>query len=126
MSESRRVVLVTGGGGGLGRTLCAGVGYDVAVNYAHSHDGAQRSAEIVRATDRRAHPVQADISDDRAVRAMLAEVVATLGGLDVLINSSGTTRYVPMKDLESVTEEDWNQSIGVNLKGPFYCARAGG
>src|SRR5262252_3468232 len=41
------------------------------------------------------------VSDDRAVRAMLDEVVAAFGGLDVLINNAATTRYVPLKDLDS-------------------------
>jgi 3-oxoacyl-[acyl-carrier protein] reductase len=126
-TDTRRVVLVTGGGGGLGRALCsafAGAGYDVAINYAHSHDDALKTAEVVRSADRQAHTVQADVSDDRAVRAMLDEVVATFGGLDVLINNAATTRYVPLKDLDSITEDDWNESLGVNLKGAFYCARA--
>jgi 3-oxoacyl-[acyl-carrier protein] reductase len=55
---------------------------------------------------------------------MTGEVVATFGGLDVLINNAGMTQYVPMADLEAITDEHWDQLLGVNLKGPFYCARA--
>jgi 3-oxoacyl-[acyl-carrier protein] reductase len=125
--QSTRTVLVTGAGGGLGRVISvtfARAGYDVAVNYGHSRSDAETTAEAVRTCGTRAHVVHADVSDDSAVRAMLAEVVETLGGLDVLVNNAGTTRYIPLTDLDAVDDEVWDRLQAVNLKGPFYCARA--
>jgi 3-oxoacyl-[acyl-carrier protein] reductase len=124
---SRRTVLVTGASGGLGRAISlafAEAGFDVAVNYARSADEAQRTAEAVRGRGAEAHLVQADVTEDQAVRRMLAEVVDHFGGLDVLVNNAGVTRYVPMADLEAVDDELWDRLLAVNLKGPFACARA--
>jgi 3-oxoacyl-[acyl-carrier protein] reductase len=118
---------VTGAGGGLGREISvtfARSGYDVAVNYGHSEDDARATAEAVRACGAQAHVVQADVADDGAVRRMVSEAVTTFGGLDVLVNNAGTTQYVPLADLEAITEQTWDRLLGVNLKGPFYCARA--
>jgi 3-oxoacyl-[acyl-carrier protein] reductase len=127
VSRQERVVLVTGGGGGLGRAISLGfaqAGYDVAINYAHSPRDAEASADVVRSCGGQAHVVQADVADDDAVRAMLAEVVDTFGGLDALINNAGTTQFVPLADLDAITGDTWDRLLGVNLKGPFFCARA--
>ncbi|MBV9602595.1 MAG: SDR family oxidoreductase [Chloroflexi bacterium] len=127
MSQQRRAVLVTGAGGGLGRAVSqafARAGYDVAVNYGHSRDDAETTAEAVRACGGHAQLVHADVADDTAVRAMVDAVVAAFGGLDVLVNNAGVTQFIPMADLEAITDEHWDLLLGVNLKGPFYCARA--
>ena len=127
MSQSRRVVLVTGGGGGLGRALSvtfARAGYDVAVNYAHSSEDANATAEAVRGCGAHAIVVHADVSHDSAVRDMVQRVASELGGLDTLLNNAGTTQFIPLADLDAVTENVWDRLLGVNLKGPFYCARA--
>jgi 3-oxoacyl-[acyl-carrier protein] reductase len=68
--------------------------------------------------------IQADVADDTAVRHMVDSVTKTFGGLDVLVNNAGVTQLVPMADLEGITDEHWDLLLGVNLKGPFYCARA--
>ena len=127
MVQQRRAVLVTGAGGGLGRAVSlafARAGYDVAVNYAHSADHARATAEVVRVCGVQAHLVQADVADDAAVRSMIAETVAAFGGLDVLVNNAGTTHYVPLADLDAISDQTWDRLLGVNLKGPFFCARA--
>src|SRR5262249_37893604 len=102
MVEQRRTVLVTGAGGGLGRAIgvaFARAGYNVAVNYGHSKDDAEATAAEVHACGAEAHLVQADVSDDAAVRRMVAETVEHFGGLDSLVNNAGTTKYVPLADL---------------------------
>jgi 3-oxoacyl-[acyl-carrier protein] reductase len=124
---SRPTVLVTGASGGLGRAISvafAEAGFDVAVNYARSEDDARRTADAARASGAEAHLVQADVTDDQAVRRMLAEVVDQFGGLDVLVNNAGITRYVPLPDLEAIDDDVWDRLLAVNLKGPFACARA--
>jgi 3-oxoacyl-[acyl-carrier protein] reductase len=99
-------------------------GCDVAINYSRSQQEAEMVAEEIQERGRRALPVQADVSDDAAVRRMIDEIASTLGGLDILINNAGITRYVPLEDLEGVTNELWDRVLAVNLRGPFCCVRA--
>ena len=122
-----RAVLVTGAGGGLGRvisTAFARAGDQVAVNYRRSREDAEATAEAVQACGSHAHLVQADVSDDTAVRSMIDEVVGTFGGLDALVNNAGTTKVIALSDLDAIDDDLWDGLAAVNLKGPFYCARA--
>src|SRR5262249_19900059 len=47
-----------------------------------------------------------------------------LGGLDVLVNNAGTTRFIDHTNLDALTGEVWDEILGVNLKGTFFCCRA--
>jgi len=127
MDPNGKVALVTGGGTGIGRAaalLLAREGADVAVNYSRSAREAEATAEEIRALGRRAIAVCADVANDDAVKAMVAEVVAKLGRLDILVNNAGWTEFIALKDLDSVTDYTWDRTMAVNVKGPFYCARA--
>ena len=122
-----KVALVTGGGTGIGRAaslLFATEGADVAVNYSRSEDDANKTCADIEALGRKAIAVKADVSDDSAVRQMVDRVVDELGRLDILVNSAGMTRFVPLDDLENLTEDDWDRAMAVNVKGAFFAARA--
>ena len=122
-----KVALVTGGGTGIGRAaslLFATEGADVAVNYSRSEDDANKTCADIEALGHKAIAVKADVSDDSAVREMVDRVVDELGRLDILVNSAGMTRFVPLDDLENLTEEDWDRAMAVNVKGAFFAARA--
>lgn len=68
--------------------------------------------------------VQADVSADAEVRAMVEQVVQTYGTVNLLVNNASITQHIPMDDLEAVTSEVWDELYGVNVKGMFFCARA--
>jgi 3-oxoacyl-[acyl-carrier protein] reductase len=122
-----KVALITGGGTGIGRAtalLLAGEGADIAVNYSRSKEDAEKTVADVEALGRKAIAVQANVAEDASCQTMVDTVVSELGRLDILINNAGTTRMVPLDDLEGLSEEDWDSIMDVNVKGTFFCCRA--
>ncbi|MBW2149639.1 MAG: SDR family oxidoreductase [Deltaproteobacteria bacterium] len=122
-----KVALVTGGGTGIGRAtslLFAEEGADVAVNYSRSRSEAEETVSKIEKLGRKGLAICADVSDDAAVRDMIDTVVKTLGRLDILVNNAGITKFVPLDDLEGLTDENWERILAVNVKGTFYCSRA--
>ncbi len=122
-----KVALVTGGGTGIGRAtslLFAEEGADVAVNYSRSRSEAEETVSEIEKLGRKGLAICADVSDDAAVREMIDTVVAKLGRLDILINNAGYTKFVPLADLDGLTDENWDRVMAVNVKGTFYCSRA--
>jgi 3-oxoacyl-[acyl-carrier protein] reductase len=127
MTTPRKIALVTGAATGIGRAVAlrfAAQGLGVAVNYSRSEAEAQETLAEVR---RRGAPgilCRASVADDAAVRAMVGRCRDELGGLDVLVNNAGTTRFIAHTDLEALTDEVWDEIFNVNLKGTFYACRA--
>jgi 3-oxoacyl-[acyl-carrier protein] reductase len=126
-AEARKVALVTGSATGIGRAVAvrlARQGLAVAVNYSRSEAEAKTTLAEVQRQGVPAILCSANVADDRAVRAMVARCRDELGGLDVLVNNAGTTRFIQHTDLEALTEDVWDEILGVNLKGTFFCCRA--
>src|SRR5262249_53168521 len=127
MSTRRPVALVTGAATGIGRAAAArfaGQGMAVAVNYSRSEAEAQETLAEVRRHGVPALLCKANVGDDAAVRAMVAACRDELGGLDVLVNNAGPTRFIDHTDLEALTDEVWDDIFRVNVKGTFYACRA--
>ena len=113
-----QAALVTGGGTGIGRATAlklASEGADVAVNYSRSAKEAQETADEIGKLGRKSLAVQADVSDDAAVRKMVDAVNRSFGRLDILVSSAGTTRFVPLANLEDLTDEAWDPVFNVNV-----------
>ncbi|MCI0461549.1 MAG: glucose 1-dehydrogenase [Gemmataceae bacterium] len=126
-SNPRKVALVTGSATGIGRAAAvrfAREGFSVVVNYSRSENEAKETLDAVRAHNVPALLCQANVADDRAVRAMVARCRDELGGLDVLVNNAGMTHFIEHTKLDALTEEVWDEIFGVNLKGTFFCCRA--
>lgn len=121
---SGKVVLVTGGGGGIGRGIAlrfAQAGADVAINYRRSETGAaQAAAEIVQ-LGRQAFTFQADVTDPGEVERLVDAVAERFGRLDVLVNNAGT---FPLHALEEMSPGDWAQVVEANLTSTFLCTQA--
>ncbi|MBN9369895.1 SDR family oxidoreductase [Hydrogenophaga sp. YM1] len=123
----RKKALVTGGGTGIGRSAVlalAKAGYDVAINYASSAKAAQAVAEEARTLGAQTLVLPCDVSDDSAVRQMLAEVGSAFGHLDALVNNAGTTATWKVKDLDSLDMDAWDRTFAVNVRGNFQVSRA--
>ena len=122
-----RVALVTGSATGIGRAtalLLAQRGLAVAVNYSRSENEAKETYEEVKRRGVAAILCRCNVADEAEVRAMVHRCREELGGLDVLVNNAGTTRFIDHADLDALTDEVWNEILGVNLMGTFYCCRA--
>jgi 3-oxoacyl-[acyl-carrier protein] reductase len=128
MELKGKVALVTGGSTGLGRSVSlalASQGAHVAINYIPKVENeANRTAAEIRDLGVSSIAVKGDVSTGADVESMVAAVRGELGPVDVLVTSAGVTRYVPLPDLQGLSEHDWDWILGVNLKGPFLCARA--
>ncbi len=113
---NERVVLVTGGGGGIGSAVCAGFaaeGAAVAV-LDRSADAAEGTASAITGAGGRAIAVDADITERVSVDAAVAQVTGELGPIDVLVNNAGWDLFVPFLDTEP---DDWARLIDINLVG---------
>jgi NAD(P)-dependent dehydrogenase (short-subunit alcohol dehydrogenase family) len=120
-----QVALVTGAARGLGRAVAlalADAGADVALGLRDLSSDAGLVAEI-EATGRQVLAVQCEVSDIGQVQAAVDAVVAQFGRLDILVNNAGIG---PENDALDVTEEDFDRTIAVNLKGTFFASQAAG
>lgn len=123
MDLNGKAALVTGGAHRLGRAFALGLaraGADVVIDYHTSADEAQATVGEIRALGRRATAVRADVSRGGDVKRLVAACADELGRLDVLVNSASLFESSP---LERITDEDWDRSLAVNLKGPFMLSR---
>jgi 3-oxoacyl-[acyl-carrier protein] reductase len=127
MDLSGKAAIVTGSSSGVGRAtalMLARKGCAVLINYSRKRETADEVCEQVKALGVKSLVVRADVAKDAECRALVAAALEAFGRLDVLVNNAGTTRFIPFDDLEEVKDEDWETIFGVNLRGPFQCARA--
>jgi glucose 1-dehydrogenase len=123
-------VLVTGGSSGIGQAIAvrfAEYGANVAINYLRQPEEAAEAEEQVHAcvASVQRHGVkdvlvQGDVSNEDDVVRMVADAVAGLGGIDVLVNNAGIQISRPTEELSS---DDFDRVLAVNLRGSFLCAR---
>lgn len=121
-----KVVIITGGGTGLGRSMAlrlAEEGADIVVA-ARRVPPLEETAEGVRKLGRKALVIPTDVTDTAQVNNLIAKTLAGMGKIDVLINNAGIVRGERPAQLWEITDESWRTGIDVNLSGAFYGCRA--
>ena len=124
MTKKQKVALVTGAGHRLGRAFALALaerGAAVAVHYNSSDAGARETVDAIKARGGSATAFQGNLVDAACPQILIDEVVATMGGLDILINSAAVMERTPVGE---VTVEQWDSMFALNLRAPFFLAQA--
>jgi len=119
-----KVALVTGGSRGIGRAICiklSSLGAFTYVNYSASPTAADETVAMCKEAGGQAEALGFNVGESASVDKAFESIKEKSGKLDILVNNAGISRdglFMRMKD------EDWQQTLDVNLSGAFYCARA--
>jgi 3-oxoacyl-[acyl-carrier protein] reductase len=119
MSHEWRSAIVTGASKGIGAALAkrlASDGFKTIVNYASSADEAEAVVADIASAGGSAKAIRADVSDASAMRRLFDEAEAAFGPIDVLVNNAGILSVSP---LATVSDEDYQRQLAVNLTGSF-------
>lgn len=115
--------LVTGGSSGIGKDVAYALGRagaDVVVNYSHKAEPAQELSQKLQQLGVKSYAHKADVSKEEDVIGMYQKMVREFGTIDILVANAGLQQDSP---IDTMTLEQWNKVISVNLTGQFLCAR---
>jgi 2-deoxy-D-gluconate 3-dehydrogenase len=122
-----KVALITGCGPGIGRALAVGLaaaGADVAVSDLPQHlDHVEACATVIRELGRAALAVELDVTDVPSIETGVEVVRDHFGRVDILVNNAGINIVKPAFEH---TQQDWDLTYGINLRGAFFCAQSVG
>ena len=127
MELKGKAALITGGGTGLGRAIAlqlAREGVNLAINYSRSADDAEKTVKDASALGVKAVSLKADVSDPGSAENLVKEAAEKLGGLDILINNAGTTKFVVFEDLDGLNPEDFLNLFNTNAASIYFTGRA--
>lgn len=119
-----KTALVTGASRGIGKKIALQLGeegYNVVVNYAGNKEKAEEVVSEIKTFGVDAFAIQANVSEQDEVKAMIKETLNQFGTIDVLVNNAGITRD---NLLMRMKQNEWDDVINTNLKGVFNCVQA--
>ncbi len=118
-----KVAVVTGGALGIGKAGCiflAKEGAKIAVTDILNKEGREVVAEIKK-NGGMAQFWHMDVSSEKEVEKVFAEIQKEFGKIDVLVNNAGIAGV--SKPTDQITEDEWNEVMAVNVKGVFFCTK---
>jgi pteridine reductase len=124
MNLENKLALVTGAGVRVGRAIAlalADAGMNVAVHYAHSSKEADDTVAEIRKRGRKAESFAAALDRPGEPEKLIAGVVSKMGAPDLLVNSAAIMQRTPVGE---VTYEQWDATMSLNLRAPFFLAQA--
>ncbi|MGS0695598.1 SDR family NAD(P)-dependent oxidoreductase [Shewanella sp. 0m-4] len=123
MRLAGKVAVITGSSRGIGAAIaqeyCA-QGAKVVINYVHSAEQARALADKLNLEGHNAIAVKADVSVRSEIKQLFEQAVSAFGKIDILVNNAGINKR---GWFDEVTDEAWDEIMGVNLKGPFICCQ---
>ncbi|OCP06319.1 MULTISPECIES: glucose 1-dehydrogenase [unclassified Ensifer] len=117
--------VITGGDSGIGRAVAlayAREGADVLIAYLSEDEDAKTTQTLVEAEGRRAILVAGDIQEPRHCRRIVTTAIDKLGGIDILVNNAA--HQASFKELQEISDEEWELTFKVNIHAMFYLAKA--
>ncbi|MDR6412842.1 3-oxoacyl-ACP reductase family protein [Paraburkholderia terricola] len=119
-----KTVLVTGAARGIGAAIAmtfAQNGANVVLNARTDSAALRETLEVLRSRGVEAMASNGNVADAAYVNDMVGEAIGRFGAIDILVNNAGIIKDKPIAFL---SESDWNEVLGVNLAGAFYCSKA--
>ncbi|MDA0652669.1 MAG: SDR family oxidoreductase [Proteobacteria bacterium] len=116
--------MITGASRGIGRAVAlafAAEGADVAIVGMTDREALAGVEQEIAALGRRVIAALADVSQRAEIDRVVARITEEWGHLDILVNNAGIIRMTPLED---ISEEQWDRTIAVHLKGTFNCTQA--
>jgi NAD(P)-dependent dehydrogenase (short-subunit alcohol dehydrogenase family) len=123
MEPTGKIALVTGAARRLGRAIARGLAEAGASIAVHHHDSAAAAEQAVHEFSRlgvRAEAFQADLTDTHQISSLFARIDEAFGRLDILVNNAARFEKKPVHE---ITPEDWDKTLDLNLRAPFFCSQ---
>ncbi len=121
MDIAGKTTLVTGAARRVGRAIALALaerGCDLLVHFNSSTEEASETVGLARAAGVRAESAQADLTDLKGIEELFQILDKSFDGLDILVNSAAIMQPI---ELLQASEEDWDRTINLNLRAPFFC-----
>ncbi len=126
---TKKVALITGSNRGIGRGIAlqlAQEGADVVVAYHNRLSEAQQTVSLIEQTilqqshtkNNRVMAVQMSVQNRKNVRSAITQIHQKFGSINILVNNAATAQEKPF---ETITDQDWDNMLAINLRGPFTC-----
>ena len=123
MNLQGKTAFVTGGSRGIGRAIAialATAGAQVVLSYREQKSAAMEVVKKIEASGGSALAVCLDVKDRTSVRSAFEQCQSHFGRLNILVNNAGINKPT---DFDQISDDDWDDILATNLKGPFICAQ---